>query len=134
MPNQNITAKNLKGKTGITRLINATRYSRDGIKAAWKSEEAFREEAIIALILIPVAVFLPVEITLKLWCVFSVLFLMVVEVLNTAIEACIDRIGPQIHEKSKLAKDLGSAAVLFSIVFVVIVWGLTLFELAKNSF
>ena len=134
MPNQNITAKDLKGKTGITRLINATRYSRDGIKAAWKSEEAFREEAIIALILIPVAVFLPVEITLKLWCVFSVLFLMVVEVLNTAIEACIDRIGPQIHEKSKLAKDLGSAAVLFSIVFVVIVWGLTLFELAKNSF
>ena len=134
MPNQNITAKNLKGKTGITRLINATRYSRDGIKAAWKSEEAFREEAIIALILIPVAFFLPVEITLKLWCVFSVLFLMVVEVLNTAIEACIDRIGPQIHEKSKLAKDLGSAAVLFSIVFVVIVWTLAIFELAKNFF
>ena len=121
------TANDLKGKTGLTRLINATRYSYDGIRAALKSEEAFREELLLALILIPVSFFLPVELSLRLLCLFSVFFVLIVELLNSGIEAAIDRIGPEIHPKSKFAKDLGSAAVLFSLIFCALTWGSVLF-------
>ncbi len=121
------TANDLKGKTGLTRLINATRYSYDGIRAALKSEEAFREELLLALILIPVSFFLPVELSLRLLCLFSVFLVLIVELLNSGIEAAIDRIGPEIHPKSKFAKDLGSAAVLFSLIFCALTWGSVLF-------
>lgn len=121
------TANDLKGKTGLTRLINATRYSYDGIRAALKSEEAFREELLLALILIPVSFFLPVELSLRLLCLFSVFFVLIVELLNSGIEAAIDRIGPEIHPKSKFAKDLGSAAVLFSLILCALIWGSVLF-------
>ena len=121
------TANDLKGKTGLTRLINATRYSYDGIRAALKSEEAFREELLLALILIPVSFFLPVELSLQLLCLFSVFLVLIVELLNSGIEAAIDRIGPEIHPKSKFAKDLGSAAVLFSLIFCALTWGSVLF-------
>ena len=121
------TANDLKGKTGLTRLINATRYSYDGIRAALKSEEAFREELLLALVLIPVSFFLPVELSLRLLCLFSVFLVLIVELLNSGIEAAIDRIGPEIHPKSKFAKDLGSAAVLFSLIFCALTWGSVLF-------
>ncbi len=121
------TANDLKGKTGLTRLINATRYSYDGIRAALKSEEAFREELLLALVLIPVSFFLPVELSLRLLCLFSVFFVLIVELLNSGIEAAIDRIGPEIHPKSKFAKDLGSAAVLFSLILCALTWGSVLF-------
>ena len=121
------TANDLKGKTGLTRLINATRYSYDGIRAALKSEEAFREELLLALILIPVSFFLPVELSLQLLCLFSVFLVLIVELLNSGIEAAIDRIGPEIHPKSKFAKDLGSAAVLFSLILCALIWGSVLF-------
>ncbi len=121
------TANDLKGKTGLTRLINATRYSYDGIRAALKSEEAFREELLLALILIPVSFFLPVELSLRLLCLFSVFLVLIVELLNSAVEAAIDRIGPEIHPKSKFAKDLGSAAVLFSLILCALTWGSVLF-------
>ena len=113
-------ANDLKGKTGITRLINATRYSKDGICQAWHSEEAFRQEALLAVI--PVSFFLPVELALRLMCLFSVVFVLVVELLNSGLEAAIDRIGPEIHPKSKFAKDAGSAAVLFSLLFCAVTW------------
>lgn len=106
----------------MTRLMNATRYSKDGIAQAWHSEEAFRQEAVLALILIPVSFFLPVELALRLLCLFSVVFVLVVELLNSGIEAAIDRIGPEIHPKSKFAKDAGSAAVLFSLFFCAATW------------
>ncbi len=121
------TANDLKGKTGLTRLINATRYSYDGIRAALKSEEAFREELLLALVLIPVSFFLPVELSLRLLCLFSVFLVLIVELLNSGIEAAIDRIGPEIHPKSKFAKDLGSAAVLFSLILCALTWGSVLF-------
>ncbi len=115
-------ANNLKGKTGITRLINAMRYSKDGICQAWRSEEAFRQESLLAVILIPVSFFLPVELSLRLMCLFSVVFVLVVELLNSGLEAAVDRIGPEIHPKSKFAKDAGSAAVLFSLIFCAVTW------------
>lgn len=115
-------ARDLKGKTGLTRLINATRYSMDGIRRAWRTEEAFRQESAAAVILIPAAFFLPVPLSLTLWCVFSLAFLLVTELLNSGIEAAIDRIGPEIHPLSKYAKDAGSAAVLFALCFTAVTW------------
>ena len=119
-------ARDLKGKSGLTRLINAAKYSADGIRTAFKNEEAFRQESLAAIILIPLAFFLPVELSLRLWCAFSVVFLLVTELLNSGIEAAIDRIGPEIHPLSKYAKDAGSAAVLLSLTFAVITWLSTL--------
>lgn len=115
-------AQQLKGKTGLRRLINATRYSRDGIVAAFKSEEAFRQEALCCLFLIPLACFLPIDLIYKLAAVGSLILLLIVELLNSGIEAAIDRIGPELHEKSKFAKDVGSAAVLFALIHAGIVW------------
>ncbi len=122
-------ARALKGKTGLTRLINATKYSRDGIARAWKTEEAFRQELILAVILTPVAFVLPVSLPLRLLCILSIAFVLVTELLNSAVEAAIDRIGPEIHPLSKFAKDAGSAAVLISLTAAAIVWAGTLFSL-----
>ena len=108
-------ARDLKGKSGLTRLINATKYSADGIRTAFKNEEAFRQESLGAVVLVPVAFFLPVSLPLTLWCVFSLVFLLVTELLNSGIEA-------EIHPLSKYAKDAGSAAVLFALTFTVITW------------
>ena len=110
------TAADLKGKTGIRRLINATRYSWQGIRTAFG-------------ILIPVAFFLPAAWSLKLWCIFSLIFLLVTELLNSGIEAVVDRIGPELHPLSGFAKDCGSAAVLFALIFALIVWLVVLFTI-----
>ncbi len=115
-------ARDLKGKSGLTRLINATKYSADGIRTAFHNEEAFRQESLAAILLIPLAFFLPTELSLKLWCAFSIVFLLVTELLNSGLEAAIDRIGPEIHPLSKYAKDAGSAAVLFALTFAVVTW------------
>ena len=115
-------ARDLKGKSGLTRLINATKYSADGIRTAFKNEEAFRQESLGAVVLVPVAVFDAVSQPLSLRCVVSRDFVLVTELLNSGIEAAIDRIGPEIHPLSKYAKDAGSAAVLFALTFTVITW------------
>lgn len=115
-------ANDLKGKTGFKRLVNALGYSKDGIVAAFRSEEAFRQESLLALILIPIALMIPVELSLRLLAIFSVFCVLVTELLNSGIEAAIDRIGPELHPKSKFAKDVASAAVLMSLSFAAIVW------------
>ena len=115
-------ASELKGKTGLRRLINATRYSAQGFKAAWKTEDAFRQESVLAVILIPVAVLLPVSLVYKLLLIGSVILVLIVEVLNSAIEAVVDRFGGEIHPLSGKAKDLGSAAVLLALTLVLITW------------
>ena len=116
-------ASALKGKTGLRRLINATRYSAQGFKAAWKTEDAFRQESVLAVILIPVAVLLPVSLVYKLLLIGSVILVLIVEVLNSAIEAVVDRFGGEIHPLSGKAKDLGSAAVLLALTLAIITWG-----------
>lgn len=115
-------ASELKGKTGLRRLINATRYSAQGFKAAWKTEDAFRQESVLAVILIPVAVILPVSLVYKLLLIGSVILVLIVEVLNSAIEAVVDRFGGEIHPLSGKAKDLGSAAVLLALTLALITW------------
>ena len=94
-------ARELKGKTGLRRLINATRYSRDGFLKAFRTEEAFRQESILALAGFLALFFIPAAFVLKLWALFALVFLLVTELLNSAIEAAIDRIGPEIHPMSK---------------------------------
>lgn len=116
-----------KGKTGLTRLVNAWRYSAAGLGAALRHEDAFRQEAILAAILIPAAFFVPTSALGKALLIGSILFVMIVELINSAIEATVDRISLERHPLAKRAKDIGSAAVLLAIANAITVWGLILF-------
>ena len=110
------------GKSGILRVIHATRYSALGIRAAWQNEAAFRQELTLSLILMPIAFWLgqnAIEVILLL---SSCLLVIIIELLNSAIEAVVDRIGPEHHELSGRAKDMGSAAVFFGLALVIVVW------------
>jgi len=116
-----------KGKQGLRRLINALGYSRDGLAAAWRHEAAFREEVLLAAIAIPLGLWLGhggIEKALLIGCILLVL---VVELLNSAVEAVVDRVSDEHHELSKRAKDIGSAAVLLTLLLAAAVWGLILF-------
>ena len=116
-----------KGKTGLKRVWNALFYSLDGFKAAWRHEDAFRQEAILALILIPLAFELADDALERALMIASVLLVLMVELINSAIEATVDRISLENHQLAKRAKDIGSAAVLIALVNVLVVWGLVLF-------
>lgn len=116
-----------KGKTGLRRLLNAFGYSMAGFKAAFKNEDAFRQEVMMAVILLPLAVYLGktgMQTALMIACV---LLVMIVELLNSSIEATVDRISLENHQLAKRAKDIGSAAVLLSLINLVVVWGLLIF-------
>lgn len=115
-----------KGKTGLTRILNAFHYSLDGLRAAYRHEDAFRQEVILATVLIPVAFFLPVSGIGKALMVASVLLVVIVELINSAVEATVDRISLEDHKLAKRAKDIGSAAVLISLVNTLLVWTLVL--------
>lgn len=112
-------ARHLKGKRG---LINAFSYSRDGFAAAWRSEDAFRQEAILAALMLPAAVLMPVSLVEKILLAAVVVLVLIVELLNTAIEAAIDRHGHEIHPLAKQAKDMGSAAVLLALLLAGGTW------------
>jgi diacylglycerol kinase (ATP) len=115
-----------KGKTGLRRLINAFGYSLDGLRAAYRNEDAFRQEVRLALVLIPLALVLghtSIERALMTACVLLVI---VVELLNSAVEATVDRISLDHHLLAKRAKDIGSAAVLLSLLNLFVVWALIL--------
>jgi diacylglycerol kinase (ATP) len=111
-----------KRRTGLNRMVHALGYSLAGLRSGWQ-ETAFRQEALAALVLVPLAFWLGqswVETTLL---VGTVVLVMVVELLNTGVETAIDRIGPEWHDLSKRAKDLGSAAVLLSLLLCAMTWG-----------
>jgi len=116
-----------KGKTGLKRIWNALFYSLDGLAAAFKHEDAFRQEVLLALILIPIAIYMPVSGFGKALMVASVLLVLIVELLNSGLEAVTDRISLEDHVLAKRAKDLGSAAVMLSLVNVPAVWLLLTF-------
>jgi len=117
------------GNTGITRIVKAAGYSWQGIKSAYKNEAAFRQETWLALVLIPLAIFLAETATQLVFMISSVLLVMLVEILNSAIEAVVDRFGEEQHELSGRAKDMASAAVSFSLLILVLVWSLMLREI-----
>lgn len=116
-----------KGKTGLRRLWNAFHYSLAGFKAAYQNEDAFRQESLLAAVLIPLALFLPAGAVGKALMIACVLLVLVVELLNSAVEATVDRISLEDHQLAKRAKDIGSAAVLLSLVNLAVVWALVLF-------
>lgn len=115
-----------KGKTGLTRLINATRYSLDGFAAAARHEDAFRMELLVFAVAAPLGLWLGrsgLERALLIGCLFLVL---IVELLNSAVEAAVDRISFENHRLAKRAKDIGSAAVMLSLVNAAVIWLLIL--------
>jgi diacylglycerol kinase (ATP) len=115
-----------KGRTGLRRLLNATGYSLSGLRSAWRHEDAFRQEVALAALAVPLALFIGPTGTGKALMVFSVLLVMVVELLNSAIEAAVDRISLENHRLAKRAKDIGSAAVMVSLLNAALVWTLVL--------
>lgn len=112
------------GNSGLGRILLATRYSAQGIAAAWKHEAAFRQELLLVIVLLPVGAWLgqnALERAVLIACLFIVL---ITELVNSAIEAAIDRHGDELHALSGRAKDMGSAAVFISLLLVALVWGL----------
>ena len=116
-----------KGKTGLKRVWNAFFYSLAGLAAAFRHEDAFRQEVFLAAILIPAAFFTPAGGIGKALMVGAVLLVLIVELLNSAVEAVVDRISLDEHVLAKRAKDIGSAAVMLALINVPVVWTLVLF-------
>ena len=115
-----------KGKTGIKRLLNAFKYSVAGTLAAFKHEDAFRQEVILSIVLIPLAIYLGETTTEQALMITSILLIIIVELLNSSVEATVDRISIKRHKLAKRAKDIGSAAVFFSLVNASVIWFLIL--------
>ena len=111
-----------KGKTGLRRIWNALFYSLDGFRAAFRHEDAFRQEAMLAAVLVPLAFWLGKSGMEKALLSGAVILVLVVELLNSGIEAVVDKASPETHELAKRAKDMGSAAVLLSLLNALIVW------------
>ena len=117
-----------KGKTGLRRVLNAFGYSMDGLRAAYVCEDAFRQEVRLAVVLLAVAGLLPLTGIAKALMIGSVLLVLVTELLNSAIEATVDRVSLEDHRLAKRAKDIGSAAVFIALCNVVCVWFCVLAE------
>jgi len=116
-----------KARRGLSRMRHALGYSMEGLRAGWH-ETAFRQEALAALVLLPLSLWLGRSWVETALLAGSVLFVMIVELLNTGIETAIDRIGPEWHDLSKRAKDMGSAAVLLSLLLCLGIWAAALYQ------
>jgi len=112
----------LKGKRGFERVLNATRYSLSGLRDAWQHEEAFRQELALAAVLIPVALFVPFSLIEKILLIGVIVLVLIVELLNSGIEAAVDRDSLEINPLGKRAKDLGSAAVMLALLLAGGTW------------
>lgn len=118
-----------KGKTGILRLVNALGYSLDGLTSAWQLEAAFRQVLILAIVGISIAFYLPLEPWAKSLLILTHLIGVIVELLNSAVEAAVDHTSLEQHPLAKRAKDLGSAAQLVSLTALTLIWALALTSL-----
>lgn len=116
-------AQSLKGKTGLRRIVNATRYSFDGLGAAWRHEAAFRQVAILAAIGLAFAVWLPLPAWGRGLILTAHLLTLVIELFNSAIEAAVDHTSLERHPLAKRAKDLGSAAQFVGLCNLALIWG-----------
>lgn len=128
MTNKPTYANDMKGKTGIRRIINAFGYSMDGLKAAYKSEAAFRQVAWLNGALVVLIVCLPFAITLKMLLLLTSALSVIVELFNTGLEAVVDRIGSDYHPLSKVGKDVGSAAQLITLVLLFVLWIMAIYS------
>lgn len=126
-PESSAPANPQKARTGLNRIWHAAGYSIEGLRAGW-NEKAFRQEAIAALVLLPASLWLGESWVETALLAGSVVIVMIVELLNTGIETAIDRIGPEWHDLSKRAKDMGSAAVLLALLLCAGIWGAAVFQ------
>jgi diacylglycerol kinase (ATP) len=117
-----------KGRTGLDRLVRATGYSFDGLLAAYRCESAFRQEFWLAAVMLPVALWIGQGWVETALLVGTVMLVLIVELLNSGIEAAIDRVSFELHDLSKRAKDLASAAVLLSLLLCGLVWTMALWH------
>jgi diacylglycerol kinase (ATP) len=117
-----------KSKSGLRRVLNATRYSLDGLRTARQVEHAFRQELMLAIVLTPIALLLPVGALEKLLLIGSMVLVLVAELLNSAIEAAIDHISLERHPLAKRAKDYGSAAVMLALALSGTCWAVVLYQ------
>ncbi|MEY3900202.1 MAG: hypothetical protein RI962_1357, partial [Pseudomonadota bacterium] len=122
-----------KSKSGIKRVFSAFFYSIDGFRAAWRYEHAFRQELMIAIPGVMLALLLPVSRLEKLALIASLVLVLIVELLNSAIEAVVDRVSLDRHSLSKTAKDLGSAAVMLSFALALVTWFVVLYPLVTPA-
>jgi len=117
-----------KGNKGITRAFRAAINSWNGLIYAFKEESAFRQELALSLVLIPLAIYLPVTPIEKILLIASVILVLIIELLNSSVEAAIDRISFEVHDLSKRAKDFGSAAVMLALLLCALTWVIILSE------
>ncbi|MET3109052.1 diacylglycerol kinase (ATP) [Oxalobacteraceae bacterium GrIS 2.11] len=117
-----------KSKSGYKRIFFALFYSFEGFKSAWKHEHSFRQELVMVVFGVIVALFLPISGYQKLMLIVVLLLILIVELINSAIEAVVDRVSLERHSLSKNAKDFGSAAVLLTLIIAVATWGVVLYE------
>jgi diacylglycerol kinase (ATP) len=128
MSNYQIEDNPHKGNKGITRAFRAAINSWNGLIYAYKEESAFRQELALSLILIPLAIYLPVTPIERILLIASVILVLVIELLNSSVEAAIDRISFEVHDLSKRAKDFGSAAVMLALLLCALTWAIILGE------
>jgi diacylglycerol kinase (ATP) len=114
------------GERGLRRIISACGYSYKGLRSCWRNEAAFRQEVLASIVMIPLGLYLGGDGVEKALLAGTCLFVLIVEVLNSGIEAVVDRIGHEHHDLSGLAKDLGSAAVMLSLMLLTLIWVLIL--------
>ena len=117
-----------KGETGLKRILSATRNSMAGLREALRCEDAFRQELILALVLVPLAFWVGTSAVERALLIGSVLLVLIVELVNSAVEATVDRISFENHRLAKRAKDIGSAAVLLTLLNAALIWGLIVIE------
>jgi diacylglycerol kinase (ATP) len=122
-----------KGAAGIRRLLNALRYSLAGLRSTFAHEAAFRQEVALAAVLVPLGLALPRSAEMKILLTFGIVLVLVVELLNSAIEATVDRVSLEDHELARRAKDIGSAAVLVSLLLCGLSWTLFLWQRLSES-
>jgi len=117
-----------QGNKGLKRIVLAAGNSVAGLRAAFRHEAAFRQELLLTVILIPLACWLDVASTQRALMIAALFIVLIVELLNSAIESAVDRIGPELHELSGRAKDIGSAAVFVSLLMGACIWGVCLWN------
>ena len=127
-----ITTMKPENNHGLKRVFRATGFSIKGLKAAWKHEAAFRQEAVLALAMLPITLLANVSTTERVLLIMSVMIVLIVELLNSAIEAVVDRVGDEIHPLSGQAKDIASAAVFMSLILCAITWAIVLWPIIVN--
>jgi diacylglycerol kinase (ATP) len=120
--------KNMEKKTGLARILAAFRYSKDGLQAVLTSEAAFRQELFLFIVFLPILYYLPISHVFKGLLLLANTLVLIVELLNSAIEAIVNLASPEYHNLAKQAKDMGSAAVLISLCISLSLWGYAIYD------